>query len=210
MRSNEKGFSAVEGMIVAVVAVLIGFVGWYVWHTKHIAPKATPRASIITYTDTSKTFTFEYLVDWTVKKYVYQPCCEGETKSEPDWTKTPQPITLIPKDAPKGIEITLTGNNTGSQSIDKAWASRTVDKFNTYNKFHVNGYDALNQTTNFVGPSNAEAYTDYRDFIVQGNNSVEVYFRETYRHDGFETENFDGTKYLPIFNAIVDSIRFLK
>lgn len=210
MRIKEKGFSLVVGVIVGAVVILTGLVGWYVWHNEHAVPKATPTASVKTYTDTSKTFTFAYPVDWTVKTYVYQPCCEGASKPEPDWAKTPQPITLIPKGAPMGIEITLTGDTTGSQSIEKAWANRIVDKFNTYYMFHVNNDDALSQTTNFVGPSNAEAYTDHKDLIVQGNDSVEVYFREMYRHNGFEADNFDGHKYLPIFNAIVDSIRFLK
>lgn len=209
MKSSGKRLSLVTGVVVVVVAILTGFVGWYTWHNKHTTPNAISTVREKTYTDTSKTFTFEYPVDWAVKKYVYQPCCEGEPGPEPDWTQTSQPITLVPKDVPKGIEITLTGGNTGSQSIAKAWASRTVDQFNTYATFHANGYDALSQTTNFVGPSNAEAYTDHRDLIVQGDNSVEVSFREVYRHDGFETDNFDGHKYLPVFHAIVNSIRFL-
>lgn len=210
MKAMKKGFNLIAGAVVVTMVIFIGLVGWFIWHNEQTAPKATPTANIKTYTDTSKTFLFEYPADWTVKKYVYHPCCEGAPKPEPDWAKTPQPITLIPNDAPKGIEITLTGDNTGSQSIDKAWTNRTIDTFNTYHKFHINGYDALGQTTNFVGPSNAEAYTDHRDLIVQGNNSVEVYFREMYRHDGFETDNFDGHQDLPIFNTIVDSIRFVK
>lgn len=200
-----------------VVVGLIGFIGWYVWHNKNNTNKVsnttgnstTQTPSTKSYTDTSKTFTFNYPSNWTIKKYVHEPCCEGEPKPEPDWTKVPQPITLIPKDAPKNIEVTITGGNTGAKSIDKAWLERTIDKFNTYDRFQVNSYDALDQTTDFVGSSNVEAYIDHRDLIVHGKNSVEIYFRQKYRHDWNKENNFDATKYMPVFNAVVNSVKFL-
>jgi type II secretory pathway pseudopilin PulG len=35
MKNNQKGFSAVEGLLVFVIVAIIGFVGWYVWHSKN-------------------------------------------------------------------------------------------------------------------------------------------------------------------------------
>jgi cytoskeletal protein RodZ len=32
MKKNQKGFSAVEGLLILIIVGLIGFVGWYVWH----------------------------------------------------------------------------------------------------------------------------------------------------------------------------------
>ena len=31
---NQKGFSAVEGLLVIIIVLLIGFIGYYVWHTQ--------------------------------------------------------------------------------------------------------------------------------------------------------------------------------
>lgn len=42
---NEKGFSAVEGLLIILVVAVIGFGGYYVWHTQH---KAKPTAAITT------------------------------------------------------------------------------------------------------------------------------------------------------------------
>jgi predicted negative regulator of RcsB-dependent stress response len=35
MKKNQKGFSAVEAVLILVIVGLIGFVGWYVWHSKN-------------------------------------------------------------------------------------------------------------------------------------------------------------------------------
>ncbi len=34
-KPNQKGFSAVEGLLIAIIVLLIGFIGYYVWHTQH-------------------------------------------------------------------------------------------------------------------------------------------------------------------------------
>jgi len=35
MKRNQKGFGAVEELLVTVVVLLIGFIGWYVYHTSN-------------------------------------------------------------------------------------------------------------------------------------------------------------------------------
>jgi predicted negative regulator of RcsB-dependent stress response len=91
MKKNEKGFSAVEGVLILVILALIGFVGWYVWHSKNntdkslnaaanttIATTAKKQNTTIstttsdtyegwkTYTDKSSTYSFKYPANWTV------------------------------------------------------------------------------------------------------------------------------------------------
>lgn len=31
---NQKGFSAVEGLLIVIIVLLVGFIGYYVWHTQ--------------------------------------------------------------------------------------------------------------------------------------------------------------------------------
>jgi hypothetical protein len=35
MKKNQKGFGAIEGLLILVITIIIGFAGWYVWHTKN-------------------------------------------------------------------------------------------------------------------------------------------------------------------------------
>lgn len=39
MKINAKGFSAVEGLLLLVVAAILGFTGWFVWHSVKNADK---------------------------------------------------------------------------------------------------------------------------------------------------------------------------
>jgi hypothetical protein len=41
MKNNQKGFSAVEGLLILVIVGLIGFIGWYVWDKKQDDKKAS-------------------------------------------------------------------------------------------------------------------------------------------------------------------------
>ncbi len=216
MKKNQSGFSVVAIVLVFAMVGILGLAGWRVYGNNKPAQSNTTKNTITTleHTDTAKTITFKYPGNWTVSKYVYEPCCEGEPKPEPDWTKVPQPIELRPSGAHQNIKISITVENNGETTIDKIWSERTVDKFNTYEKKKNNGYDAIYQKTDFVGPAEVEAYIDYRYMIVNGKNSVELYFREKYRHnwnneEGGGKTNYDASKYLSDFENIVSSIKFL-
>src|SRR5438874_162501 len=37
---EQGGFTAIEGLLLVVIASLIGFTGWYVWHSKNNADKS--------------------------------------------------------------------------------------------------------------------------------------------------------------------------
>jgi len=53
MKKNEKGFSAIEGLLIVVIVGIIGFVGWYVWQAKSKNNKAATDTSQVE-TQTSK------------------------------------------------------------------------------------------------------------------------------------------------------------
>jgi hypothetical protein len=81
MKKNQKGFSALEGLLILVIVGLIGFVGWYVWQAKNNADDnlssatetsnssqstatSNPYAGWKTYTSNNEKFTFKYPSNW--------------------------------------------------------------------------------------------------------------------------------------------------
>lgn len=67
MNRNQKGFSAVEGLLILVIVVLMGFVGWYLWsRDSGTGSKTTadPYASWKTYCDSSANVCVRYPSDW--------------------------------------------------------------------------------------------------------------------------------------------------
>ncbi|HVV67366.1 MAG TPA: hypothetical protein VHB72_04880 [Candidatus Saccharimonadales bacterium] len=42
---NQKGFSAVEALLIIIILLLIGFIGYYVWHSQHETNKTYSSAS---------------------------------------------------------------------------------------------------------------------------------------------------------------------
>ncbi len=59
---NQKGFSAVEGLLVLIIVGLVGFTGWFVWHSQQTASK-TPddsnKSSNVEMRKSTKTTSFE-------------------------------------------------------------------------------------------------------------------------------------------------------
>lgn len=45
MKKNQKGFGAIEGLLILVIVGLIGFVGWYVFHAKTDTDKSLSSAA---------------------------------------------------------------------------------------------------------------------------------------------------------------------
>jgi len=39
MKTKQKGFTAIEGLLLLIIVGIIGFTGWYVWHAKRSADK---------------------------------------------------------------------------------------------------------------------------------------------------------------------------
>ena len=55
LQNNEKGFGAVEGILVLVIVVIIGAVGWFVWHNHNKTTPASTTSPVATTTPTTTT-----------------------------------------------------------------------------------------------------------------------------------------------------------
>lgn len=64
---NEKGFSAVEGLLIILVVAVIGFGGYYVWHTQH---KAKPTVAITTKSATKPATSTKTTTPTPTQKYI--------------------------------------------------------------------------------------------------------------------------------------------
>lgn len=213
MRKNQFGVGAAGGIIVLLIIGVIGIAGWLVYGHQSTNNADTPRqpklaVQTINETDTAKTFSYSYPSNWSLQKYTWSDCCEGPAHPEPDWTKQIQPITLKEKSSPLDAAIRI--DDFGPNAIDREYSGRTVDKFNTYARLKLNGYDALHHVTDFVGPSAAEKYKDDEYIISTGSKSVRLQFRERYSNSTINGENdFNASVLLPDFEQVARSVRFL-
>ena len=89
MSNKEKGFSAVEGLLIFVIVALIGFVGWYVWQAKQnvdkdlsvadtssnasTVPKKEASTELKKYEDKQLGIKFSYPKSWKLKQYNISP-----------------------------------------------------------------------------------------------------------------------------------------
>jgi len=81
---NQKGFSALEGLLILVIVSLIGFVGWYVFHTKAsvnntyksavqtsgaVLPKSSANTTFdwVSYSSEADKYSFKYPKTWVKK-----------------------------------------------------------------------------------------------------------------------------------------------
>lgn len=76
---NQKGFSAVEGLLILIIIGILGFVGWYVWSAKDKTSKSfdevassnnstTGIQTLKEYKNTQYGFSFKYPSDWTFEE----------------------------------------------------------------------------------------------------------------------------------------------
>lgn len=79
MQRNQKGFSAVEGLLILFIVGLVGFIGWYVYHSKNNAEATLSQADktanlesintvvgLKTYSDDF--VSLKYPANWSVKR----------------------------------------------------------------------------------------------------------------------------------------------
>jgi len=71
---NQDGFTAVEGILIAVIVCLVGFVGWYVWHNHKTAPISltSQSRSATTNTSSSTQDTSLDITEWGVSMTIPQ------------------------------------------------------------------------------------------------------------------------------------------
>lgn len=213
MKKNQFGFSVVEVLLIILAVSLIGGVGWYIWQKqsdKNTSSNTSqaPNTSQIEHTDSSKTFSIQYPSSWSIIPYE-TPGHDGPATPEPDWSKTPQPITLRNQNN-NNAKINIDGYTEVDTTIDKEIEAINKDQFNTYSKVTINGYEALKHVLDFVGPSDAEKYKDTTYIILSDNNKVTIYFRERYSNATMDSAyDFDVSNLTSDFEQVVNSIKFL-
>ncbi|MCA9324076.1 hypothetical protein KC992_03145 [Candidatus Saccharibacteria bacterium] len=160
--------------------------------------------------DSTKSFSVEYPKSWKLLDYVWEDCCEGETKTEPDWTKITQPITLNPEPEENKITVQIEAVNDGSITLEDLKANQTDDQFNFYEEQVIGDYTAYYHKLDFVGPSDAEKYLVHTYYVINGKETVTFSFRERYSNTTTDGESdFDGAAYVVDFIKLVKSIKFL-
>lgn len=210
MRKSQAGIGVVGAALLLVVVGIISTAGWVVYKQQDATKSDTAKQSqqavrMIDAADSTKTFSYSYPSNWSLQKYIWSPCCEGEARPEPDWTTQTQPITLKEKSLPLTAAIQI--DDFGPDAIEREYSSRTLDAFNTYTKLKINGYDALYHVTDFVGPSEAEKYKDHEYIISTGNKSVRLQFRERYSNSTINGESdFNASAVLSDFEKVVRSV----
>jgi type II secretory pathway pseudopilin PulG len=215
MKSNHKGFSVVEVLVIVVIVGLVGAVGWLVYDrqnnkTADSSAKSTQVADTkqIELKDTSETFAVRYPSNWSVVPYE-TPGHDGPVSPAPDWSKDPQPITLRNKNN-KNAEIRIDGYTNVSTTIDKEIEAINNDQFNTYSKVTINGYEGIKHVLDFVGPSSAEKYKDTTYIVLDKSSKVTLTFRERYSNVTTSGKyDFDATNLSAEFEKVVNSIKFL-
>ncbi len=105
MNKNQKGFGAIEAMLILIIVAVIGFVGWYVWKqnqnpadkktttsnqtntdgNKETEKTADPYAGWLSCKDTGEGLSFKYPADWST---------EATTKDNPCGITTPASASM--------------------------------------------------------------------------------------------------------------------
>jgi type II secretory pathway pseudopilin PulG len=156
MNKNQKGFSAVEALLLLVIVGMLGGVGWYVWHAQKQADKTysqTANSSAVSSKKVSnktspaatdpyagwKNFTtqnvkvgFEYPASWTVK----------DSSSGSD-----DVLQLTGSD---GFTANISFGTTGHPSLDYDPQVLYAQEAMFNGKFDENGKYAINSTQEFI------------------------------------------------------------
>lgn len=138
MQKNQKGFGAIEAIIVLVIVAILGFVCWYVWKQNHKSTdtKSTSQqtnndsdarkqaketdlyAGWLACNDTSEGLTFKYPATWST---------EGSTKDNPCG------ITMPTSASSDGGYVWLRSAGEGSTTSFKVYYNSSVQAKGTYN-----------------------------------------------------------------------------
>jgi hypothetical protein len=65
-KSNQRGFSLVEGLLIFIAVALIAFVGYYIWHSNQTTNKVVSASATTKSNATAKTIEVDPTAKWTV------------------------------------------------------------------------------------------------------------------------------------------------
>lgn len=167
-------------------------------------------------TDSTGTISYKYPENWALETYIWENCCSGPPKSEPNWSQESKPITLHPVED-KTVKVTIVAEKYGDywKSYDELKNSVKEDYFANilFDGVREDGHMALFTRVDYLGPPDAkvESFTDHRYYFDNGTTVLRVEFREKYHHDWPDEEtgpDIDNTKFLSDFEQIAESIKF--
>lgn len=220
MDKNQKGFSIAFLSVVLVIVVAVGSVAYFVYQRQNNLPEVAnvPTTQYMEDTDSTGSFSFSYPENWQIEPYVWEDCCGGPPKTEPDWSKETKPITLHPT-GNNSVTVSMVMEKYGSywDSYKALEASIKEDYFAKilFEGQREDGHKALFVQVDYLGPPDAkvESFTDHRYYFDNGEFVLKVEFREKYHHDWPDEEtgpDINNTAYLLDFEHIANSIKFLK
>lgn len=211
MKHMQSGFSLLIALCALLVLGVIGFmILGVIPNNEKKTITSTPISNTRLYTDTAHFFTFEYPDSWKVTP-VERGGTDGPVDPEPDWTKVSQPVLLTPGDGHNTNNVRI---NPGCETQDPNGKTVSTlqnlkdrkDRFHTQQPQTINGYQGLYDKLDFKG--DAESYLDHTYFVTDGKSCVTFIYRERWKHDMSNTD-FNDTKNVPAFQAVVQSIKFL-
>ncbi len=206
MKKNQKGFGALEGILILVIVGLVGFVGWYIWDannksneiigtTSQPANSADSKMSKSTQTYTDPTgFTLKYPADW-----VFAAAGSKDASGEGEFGSN-EFVSKANYQAGNNAYILSFETDTTNENAKQYATSRFANKVEgneviSSTNSKTNGYDT--QTVNYKLPMGGSP-NGYEVFIVNNGKVV------TFNYHGGESEK----DYLPTYKSIISSIKF--
>lgn len=215
MKTNQKGFSSVEVILILVVVGLISAVGWLVYDRQKPNTDDTPTTAQITqpattngdsetskaedktatYTHSELKYSFDYPKEWATEKVAKPDGFTGvyskvHIKSADYKEKT----DAVYGGVTKGAIVTVTALTTQGKTPIADYVSGKVLYTSEEKSLTVAGEDAVEYRLAYEGPPSLKTQF-YKDDLVYTINYA-------------DTTNPDFDKYLDEYRAIVKSFRF--
>ncbi len=216
----QRGFSALEVVLVIVIAGLVGGIGYYVYQTQknNQANQAWNNATDIKqplkkFTDPTQSYTFSYPGDWEVKTQPYRE----------DWQGKVQLTSINIPGIKKGDDpITVSYDNTPSQANERVKYYESVAKEypsdEVYKTLSINGYKTLHGHFEYdytkekprkgYDYSTVGKITEDRYVMINHDLSSLSYIITSRRINYIS--NFDATDKQTELTAVVNSTKFLR
>jgi hypothetical protein len=217
-KTAQRGSSLVIILAIAIALGVSGLAAWKIVASQKAAsevakPQDSGTQSSVarkSYTDTAGHFTLSYPSDWSVS-YPEKGGHDNPVQAEPDWTKVSRPLLFTPASGEAENNVIVTP---GCETTDSNGAKVSVldflkgrkDQFHSQKEITINGYAGFYDKLDFK--TDAESYLDHTYFVTNDSDCLLLTYRENWHHDMSNT-NFDDSKNVPDFKAIVDSTKFM-
>jgi hypothetical protein len=213
MKINQKGFGAVEGLLILILVSILGFTGYYVYHSRNNATSTYNNAAstgtnvsnspqnLKKYTDSSGTYSFSYPENWAVSEKPYS----GDFLSDSVSGKN---VQIVPESSPSITSDVNLPNYVSLVSYKTTNTNEVIEGLlgtlpNQPQTISINGVRSQYVKVNSSG------YTDEDYFLTHNTITLVVTFREKQSSTlGGNSTTFDATKDAASFNELVKSIKF--